>query len=362
MDNDPFVDLSLMNERYQTLRENIQKEYDSNKAQPQNTTTSSPTTSSIASPSFAMPVPPAQFSFTATPLATSVPASSGFSWPPLAASSTPSFSFGATKPPASGYFVFGNQAGGETSRAETAVKPDEDQKESTDPKPSGPSSSAATQSFFKPPSAPMTPGFASFLSTPSLNSSPKSPSTAFGSSLTASNGNIGNPVGFSFGNVTPKSPAPASDSPTPNVFSSAPVKQEATEDDSDAGTPQNVESEAKEDFVNPYDKDSVGEEDEETLFETKSRAYISITGENNQKTWSCMGAGKSITGWFTMSLYLQAGQLKLKKKKDGTKRRLLMRNSSNGKIIVVCLKSPKSCCCIITVLICGKEYTRCSRL
>lgn len=82
-----------------------------------------------------------------------------------------------------------------------------------------------------------------------------------------------------------------------------PVKEKTPEEDGDEGGSENVGENAKEESSNPYDKDSSGEENEETLFESKSRAYRSVTSDG-KKTWSPVGTGESfLSHSFTILVY-----------------------------------------------------------
>ncbi|GJJ06358.1 hypothetical protein Clacol_000549 [Clathrus columnatus] len=362
---DPLVDLSVITEKYRTFREGIQKERDSNEAKQTSKTTTSissftPSTTSSAFTAPALPSTTFTFGSSSNPnpasqTTASAPSTKSQSWskftpPSTDKALTPSFSFGTPSQTSSssGFFVFGGSSteGASGSKAATTATT------TTAAAPDKPSSSpTTTQNLFKVQSTPITPGFSSFL-TPSsslttTSSSQPSTSTISESSSSTGNlfgaankGNMGNPLGFSFGN-TPKFPAFPSTTSTTTVNTTigtgtgtttettsnglldVPTKDEvSTEGDESAS--ENAQTDHNNNKENQYDKDGAGEEEEETQFETKSKAYMNVTGADGKKAWSPVGTG----------------QLKLKKQKEGTKRRLLMRNSSNGKVIINTLLVP----------------------
>ncbi|KAF8575100.1 hypothetical protein K439DRAFT_772025 [Ramaria rubella] len=367
---DPFVDMSEMLEKYRSMRSPIQKEFDaSSSASTSNQGKARSALSTAPLPS--MPAPPATLFGFGTNATAGPPEPHGGGFTPKrdnqlkeAPSSlftwtnkVPSDASGMSGKSASSTFqfspkkddpvVFGKQASATLNTpfdapasSFVAEKPNTDAVEpklTISSETCGAKLNTPASFFFKPsaPTAPLTPGFSSFLtssespgstghtSTPphaklgSANPSPPSPSAfGFGTSKNSSGatnpfsfgkGNIANPVGFTFGSP-PTSPNVVEPQ---NPILSGPVSTEGSlsipsHDSSPVPSQGSV-----------YDADGPGEEDEVTLLETKAKAYKLVTNDG-KKTWSASGVGL----------------LKLKKRMDGEKQRLLMRNSSTGQVIL----------------------------
>lgn len=86
----------------------------------------------------------------------------------------------------------------------------------------------------------------------------------------------------------------------------------------------------------PHDVEGEGEEDEETTYSAKVKAYrMKKSDERGGQGWVELGVG-------TFNIYVKkteaqyvAGYLRLKKHKEMDARRMLLRNSSTGKINIV---------------------------
>jgi len=72
---------------------------------------------------------------------------------------------------------------------------------------------------------------------------------------------------------------------------------------------------------NPHDEEGEGEEQEDTVYSVKLRAFRLKKAEKGDSGWAELGYGV----------------LRLKKHKETEARRMLLRNSSTGKINIVCV-------------------------
>ncbi|KAF9459811.1 hypothetical protein BDZ94DRAFT_1224134 [Collybia nuda] len=332
--DDPFNDVAEVLERYKLLRLNVRNEFDE--------CSKVSTTTPIAAPSkpTSMPAPPSTFSgfrfldpksapisgsnssFVPTPSAVALP-TSGFTFPaPTPATPTSVFSF--STPPASqsgpqastspfspsstafGTSLFNSSTSSPfgTSSIKTRSPPSltsSDTKPTSASNPFGVTPSSNTDSLISEKSSPLR----SFAIPP-----PQSESRTFGGiGFGKPGGTVGNPVGFGFG-------------------SQSIIESESLGDTEKASNPedtkdQGVEGETKSSPIgsmfatSPHDEEGEGEEQEDTIYAVKLKAYR-LKKENE----------KGGTGWTELGY----GVLRLKKHKETEARRLLLRNSSSGKI------------------------------
>ncbi|KAF8894095.1 hypothetical protein BD779DRAFT_1798006 [Infundibulicybe gibba] len=339
-EDDPFIDMADIINRYKDLRLEVQKEFDDSASN------SSRQLSVTPAKAPTMPIPPAKFSgfgsstssTSSTPTtlgsgfvpkptsnSTSTP-SAGFTFPPtatsifgsnsFAAQSTPPFGTPSSEPSTS---LFGN-----TTASSFA------------PSPFGTSSqklSSETSSSMTTSTLPANPFVTTDKSAPSnLFGGPATPSAAakpspFGfsnfSKSTGASGSIGNPVGFTFAN-----PSKPDSNNTSNSSSSEPAGMSetakigsggATSNGGETGNQKTVGDDSNFGLManNPHDEEGEGEEDEETIHAIKLKAYRMKKAEE-----------KGGQGW----VELGHGVLRLKKHKGTDARRMLLRNSSTGKI------------------------------
>ncbi|KAG6920260.1 hypothetical protein DXG01_005029 [Tephrocybe rancida] len=122
-------------------------------------------------------------------------------------------------------------------------------------------------------------------------------------------GNIGNPVGFGFG----------ASSKTPDAERATPDSLDNKEngEGSQASQGESVASEGSQGLItkNPHDEEGEGEEDESTVHDARSKVFQMDTGSSS---WVDLGVGV----------------LRIKKHKETGARRILLRNSGTGKIIL----------------------------
>ncbi|KAF9263384.1 hypothetical protein L218DRAFT_999705 [Marasmius fiardii PR-910] len=379
VNDDPFVDISGLLERYKSLRIDIQQEFDQKK--PTSSSTSTIPSSSFNKSQTKMPTPPTSFLGFGNPTPssntpTSTASAGGFT-PNLDNATTKSSSFSfpnpallssASKPTSLPFSLTPSSTSKETSSA-TASPPTnffKDTSKTTNAnlfgKPPDGSASAfasSTPIFGKPagdstststPSSPFS--FGASGSSPPTDK-PATPSTpppsgklsAFGGALgtktSPGGGSIGNPVGYGFGSGAPTSSpfafsAPAGGGSTFGTggfsFTTSATKGSFGEEtastsnttEKPAADSDGQQTKGAEDGVgtgmfgpNPHDEEGQGEEDEETVHSVKSKVY-KMKKEGEKTSWAELGTGI----------------LRLKKHKTEEHRRVLMRNSSNGKINV----------------------------
>ncbi|KAF7361635.1 RanBD1 domain-containing protein [Mycena venus] len=351
IDQDPFVDIASLLNRYSGLRDDVQKDYDDRVKSDAPARSSAPSPSPFGGPSSAsqplkMPAAPAAFTGFGKPATPATPKTNGVVDPPPA------------NPPASP-FAFPASTSTTTAPKPSIFAPaSTSTSSSTTPKPSifAPSTTTTSSAFG---SAPSTSLFGSSSSTPAspfgAGSSPSpfgsptpfgggsKPATslfgsaggnAFGSpsgSGSASpfgfggGGSIGNPVGFSF--ASPK--ADAKDGAADKKGEDA-AEGDADEGGDGAGTSQETEKASTttdegsaassgllfgDDTPSGLDAEGEGEEDEETVQQAKAKAYRMRKPDEGEGGWLDIGTGF----------------VRLKKHKETSARRLLLRNTA-GKI------------------------------
>ncbi|KAK2464207.1 hypothetical protein APHAL10511_003664 [Amanita phalloides] len=340
--DDAFVDISLIIEQYKTQRTKIQDDYDrskkveANKAEPNN---------SKQPP--AMPIPPSSFSFgnktfgssskldepsneggfKPTLLNMGNSTSSPFKFPSIAPASSPELEAGKST---NTTFTFGtsssNSAFGGFSKSDSSsnVK-------------FSPSTAAvpATSPF----------GGSGLFGSPSSSSAFAQPTSVspklgfFGKP--SGNGSIGNPVGFGFGSASSKdsnadtgtkttSTSGFSFSQQSSSFGLQETAKESKKPDEEGGEEESACDDASaptdDDAAKPrlsgpsaHDVEGEGEEDEETKYSVKLKAYRMKKPEES--------GGQ---GWVELGI----GYLRLKKHKETNARRMLLRSSSTGRICI----------------------------
>ncbi|KAJ6500167.1 hypothetical protein C8R47DRAFT_284869 [Mycena vitilis] len=355
IDEDPFADVATLLARYNSLRADVQKEYDdrsksnvppARSSAPSPSPFRGPPANSTPTPSpFKMPAPPPSFAGFGKPAGSAPPKTNGVSDP------TPAPAPPAPAPPA--------PAPALTPPANPFSFPSSSTSTSTTPKPSpfaptgSPFGSSSSTSAFG--SAPSTSLFgsgagstttASPFGSPSPFSKPTSSSSLFGGasgsafgsssgspspSLFGARGSIGNPVGFSF--ASPKAEGSAAEEKkgeaadgdgnaeagsSQEIGSSQETEKASTTDEGSSG--QGSGSTGMlfgNDTPTGLDAEGEGEEDEETVKTERLRAFRLKKAEEP-------GDG----GWLDIGV----GFLRLKKHKETSARRLLLRNSNSGKI------------------------------
>jgi nucleoporin NUP2 len=87
----------------------------------------------------------------------------------------------------------------------------------------------------------------------------------------------------------------------------------------------------------PHDVEGEGEEDEETTYSARIKAYrMKKEDERGGKGWVELGVGEfNLCQEDRQKLKHMVGNLRLKKHKETDARRMLLRNSSTGKINIV---------------------------
>ncbi|KAJ7772669.1 hypothetical protein DFH07DRAFT_1057456 [Mycena maculata] len=349
IDQDPFVDVASLLDRYNTLRLDVQKEFD-DRSNPQVARSSAPSPSPSpfgAPPSAPLPAaaPSAPPKMPAPP--TAFAGFGGFGNKPAAAAAPPPKTNGATDAtpaPPSNPFSFASSSSTSKSSifAPPATSPFGASSSSSSPFGSAPptsmfgSGASTTSSPFGTAASPSPFGAAK----PSLFSGGSS--GAFGSSSSSStpfsfagSGSIGNPVGFTFGSPkggeTSKEEKKSDGAAKTEGEGKAEAEEEAAEggasqetdkgpDDSTPGTSQEGTSTALlfgSDAATGMDAEGEGEEDEETVHSARIKAFRMQKKEGG-------GSG----GWLDIGI----GMLRLKKHKETSARRLLLRNSHSGKI------------------------------
>ncbi|CAL1707251.1 unnamed protein product [Somion occarium] len=180
--------------------------------------------------------------------------------------------------------------------------------------------------------------------------SPGKPSPFAGFGAAKSAGNIGNPVGFGFGNLSktgegessspfgPSKPSGFSFAPLPTT--SKPAEKEARDESSGGSggaTPTEEPAQPLFPSTSIHDMEGEGEEDEVTTHEIRTKVFKTVKKSGGGQEWGDMGIGWSLfphSRWPRVSCMV-AGVLRLKKHKESGARRLLLRNSSTGKIVIV---------------------------
>ncbi|KAK7005775.1 RanBD1 domain-containing protein [Favolaschia claudopus] len=335
---DPFVDVARFISQYTNIRTDLLKKLDDDKLKiPDRSSAPSPSPSPFGGPSptpqtpavpLKMPAAPASFTFGNKPVTPTPPTTNGAADPPP--SSKP-FAFPAstsTTPKPSAFpsstattpapSVFGSAPasslfGSATSTTATASP----FTATTSPSPFG-----SPSSVFGGASKPTTSLFGSGAGNPFGSPSPStsgSPAPSFG--FGASGGSIGNPVGFSF--ASPKDQAKEKvkeeskddaegddDGATTEAASSQETEKVSTTEGSSSGSSGLIFGD---DAPSGLDAEGEGEEDEETVYQAKSKAYR--LRKESQGGWADIGTGF----------------VRLKKHKETSARRLLLR-TSGGKI------------------------------
>ncbi|KAJ6594188.1 hypothetical protein B0H19DRAFT_1094357 [Mycena capillaripes] len=330
IDQDPFTDVASLLSRYNSLRVDVQKEYDDRAK------SSAPARSSAPSPSpfGAPPVPAPTLSAPAAPL--KMPAApavfAGFGKP--TSSAAPKTNGLAEAPPLANPFAFPASTSTSTTPKPSPFAP------TTSPFGPSPSTSAfgspPASSFFG--SGASTNAFGSAASPSPFSSSSKPSTSLFGSgggfgspSPFGNKGSIGNPVGFSF--ASPKAeekkgedaPAKGDEDADGEGDGGANAEAGSSQETDKASTPGATTDEGStasamlfgHDTPTGLDAEGEGEEDEETVKSERIKAYRMRKKEEG-------GDG----GWLDIGV----GFLRLKKHKETSARRLLLRNSNSGKI------------------------------
>ncbi|KAG7098828.1 hypothetical protein E1B28_000732 [Marasmius oreades] len=358
VEDDPFVDVSGLLERYKSLRIDIQREHDQK-------TLKSFTTSTIPSSSFssksptAMPTPPSSFigfKPSSNPFTSTTPDGGFIPTLDNATSKSSSFSFPSSTTPSStskpSFLPFSAPIGATPTTAPAHANFFKDTSKTTNANLFGKPEDSSTQVFSSSTSHFGGPGESNIagnlFGNPSTTEKFATPSTpppsgkptlgafggAFGTKTSPGGGSIGNPVGFGFGAGTTTTPfsfgATSGGGSTSGAgkgfsFASSPATQGGSgeptptvvEADSNGHQSQGTEDSAVTGMFgpNPHDEEGEGEQDEETVHSVKSKVY-KMKKDGEKTSWVELGTGI----------------LRLKKHKVGEQRRLLLRNSSNGKI------------------------------
>jgi nucleoporin NUP2 len=330
VDRDPFTDASEFLDRYGSLRQDIQKDFDDKKSKPNVVQPSEPTPS-LPKPLPSMPKPPASGFPSFMPLSSSNSASGpsaggGFtpSFPPTQTQNMspfgskpstfnsdsnqkpkPTSAFG---PSSSSSELFGSSSSSSPFGNPFKAPSDEKPKDSVTTNLFGSSQSPIVFSGgdTKPSSTPANPFGGSF---------------TFGSSSTKKGG-MGSSVGFGFGSGNP----PQNFGQTKSGFvekakeKSGGGDRDNGEGEGDSSTGDLVGEEETPKMLqsNPHDEEGAGEEEEETVYTVRAKVYKLIKSSESSK-WADLGVG----------------MLRLKRHNESGARRVLLRNSGTGKITLV---------------------------
>lgn len=347
VDRDPFTDAAELLERYKSLRQDIQKDFDDQKSRPNRAPTSEKAACPPKPPPPSMPTPPSTAFAGFTPLPSSSPvapaAGSGFT-----PSAPPSFSFPQTA--ASSMTPFGLTPSAFNSDSAQKPKPTSTSAFGSVPTSSSPFGYNPPSSTFSDPfkpapdEKPKDPATANLFGSPSQSpvvfgggdnkplSAPAnsfSGSFTFGSSSNAKKGSIGNPVGFGFGSGSRSPPEKLGETngggSSGSVFGEKPKEMGYGDGDTAQGEGEgSIPGGGEEDTPkmlqnNPHDEEGAGEEEEETVYTARAKVYKLVKGTESSK-WADLGVG----------------MLRLKRHKESGARRVLLRNSGTGKITLVC--------------------------
>ncbi|KAJ7187959.1 hypothetical protein C8R46DRAFT_5727 [Mycena filopes] len=341
IDQDPFTDVAGLLTRYNSLRVDVQKEFESRAK------SDTPARSSAPSPSpfGAAPAAPSPSPAPAGPLKMPTPpaAFSGFGKPAEPKTN------GGEPPAPSNPFAF-------PSSASTAPKPSVFAPSAASPFGSGSSttsafgspaptsslfgsgaSTSATSSPFGKSASPFGASASPFgstaspspfggaKSTPSMFGAAAASGSGFGSStpppfsFSNGSGSIGNPVGFGFGSKGEEKGADEKKEEGDGDVAEGAGSQEtesATTDEASSGSTGMLFGT---DTPTGLDAEGEGEEDEETVEQARIKAFRLRKKDES-------GDG----GWFDMGI----GFLRIKKHKETSARRLLLRSSHSGKILI----------------------------
>ncbi|KAF9051074.1 PH domain-like protein [Hymenopellis radicata] len=202
---------------------------------------------------------------------------------PFGSTTTPS-PFGTSTAPASSSSPFG---GGFKPSASLTFGASSTSKDSETP--SKPTATQAPSDFF---------------ATPPASAKGGGPLSGFGGFKAT--GSIGNPVGFGFG----ASSSSKSDETEKSTEAEGGSSQETASTSTDGDAMSNMIG------TSVHDVEGEGEEDEETTYSVKLKAFKMTKDNEGKSSWAELGVGF----------------LRLKKHKETSARRMLLRNSSSGKI------------------------------
>ncbi|KAF8236616.1 hypothetical protein L208DRAFT_1390760 [Tricholoma matsutake] len=337
VEKDPFTDVTTVFDRYKSLRSTVQKEFDD---RPSNSTNALP--SAPNSKPSSVPTPPMFAGFgqlgSSSSSSTGPPSGFSFSLPPPASGATPDTSAspvtttgsvantsGTSLFNMSGTSPFGSSSTSGSNTSGTSLF------NMSGTSPFGSSLTPGSNTFGNP--SPSTsnvfgndkpPSFFGNAQSSSASSSKPSPFGSFGGfgKTTGGVGSIGNPVGFGFGSPS-KTPDGDGNGGSGSKSRASSDAVESRSSESKEVTPQ-PEGDHRDDAAsvgilgnNPHDEEGEGEEQEDTVYSIKLRAFRLKKAEE-----------PGGPGWVELGY----GVLRLKKHKETEARRMLLRNSSTGKI------------------------------